>query len=86
MDVNADERLAAGDAQHQVGALGPDAVQSQQHIAVARHDAAVFLHGLAGDGVDCLGLGFVEGTRRNEAVDLLDRQPLDASLLHFSAT
>ena len=44
MNIGADRRRAAGNAEHEVGALGADAVQRGQRRKVAGQLAAVVLH------------------------------------------
>ena len=49
VDIDADARLAAGDAEHEVGALGADALDRAQHVVIAGQLAVVFVADAARD-------------------------------------
>ena len=52
VDIDADPRLAAGNAERQVGALDPDAGEGEERLFVAGQLAAVFVNNPPGDGLN----------------------------------
>jgi hypothetical protein len=70
VDIDADERQVAGDAQGQVGALGPDPGEGLQDLVVAGQLAAEFLDGALCQGLQLRRLALVEADRADQRVDL----------------
>jgi hypothetical protein len=69
VDIDADQRQAARDADGEVGTLGADTMKGLQHGRIARKRPAELLHRLAGDGANGLGLGLMERAGGDQAVD-----------------
>ena len=69
VDVDADARLAAGDAEHEVRAFRADAFEREQGGLVARELAVEFIDDTAGDAMDLPGFGRMEGGVVDQGVD-----------------
>jgi hypothetical protein len=74
VDVDADPRLAAADAQRQMGTFDAHAGKCQHHFLVAGQFAAVLLDDLPGDGLNPACLALVERAGRDQPVDLVHRE------------
>jgi len=85
VDVDADERLAAGQSQHQVGALGPHAGQGKQHLPLAGQRAIIFIHHALSDDMQLSGLVFVERAGADDGFDLVQAEPAEACGVRASA-
>src|SRR5205809_4354211 len=79
VDIDADAELAAGDTEHQVGALGADAVEREQNVVVARQRAAVLGHHAAADLVDLPGFALAVHSGADRCFDLAGCEPADFS-------
>ena len=73
VDIDRDPRLAAADRQHQIGALGADALERAQYVVIAGQLATVFVEDAARDRQNLRRLGPMVGRRPDPPVDLLRR-------------
>src|SRR5262249_32861207 len=71
VNVHTDQRPAPSDADDEVGAFRPDAVEGTQHFRIVRQSAAIIGYRTACNFLNLPGLGFVKGAGANKVVDLL---------------
>lgn len=77
MYVHADEGRAAGNAQHEIGALRAHAREGQQHRAVGREQAAEFLYHPLRNGQHLACLALMEGAGPDQGIQRFVAQPRD---------
>jgi hypothetical protein len=72
VNIDSDVRLIAGYAHNQIRALGANALERKDHIAITRQRAAVIFNNAPSDFMNLSGLALMESAFADEVIDFIN--------------